>query len=97
MTTYGFSCRRVLFQTSHCLIPRFLRFPLSYSEKSARVAYCAVETCPSRTRHTLNNLTRALPGFYVFLQCMALFDPNQKNVLQFSFLALEGALNWFND
>ena len=93
MSADDFSCKLILLYMRHRQIPCFLRFPFSYSEKSTRVAYCAVETCPSCTRHTLNNLARALPGFYVFLLCVALFDPNEKNVLQFSFLAPNSALN----
>lgn len=97
MTTNGFSRRRVLLQTNHGCVPRFLRFPFSYGEKGSRVTDCAVETCPSRTRHTLNNRACTLPGFYVFLDSSAFFDSNEKNVLQFSFPALDSALNCFND
>lgn len=93
MTTNGFSRRGVLLQTSHGRVPRFLRFPFSYGEKGAWVAQCAVETCPSRTRHTLNNRARTPPGFYVSLDSLAFFDSNEKNVLQFSFPALNSTLN----
>ena len=93
MTTYGFSCLRVLLQMSHCLVPRLLRIPLGDGEQGARIPYRAVETCPARTWHTLNHRARALPGFCVFLLRVALFDPNEEDVLQFSFPALDGAVN----